>query len=334
VHRYDWCAHLPDNANVTLGTATEPVRATVGNARLDVHTLYPPKATLTGLQVLSFDNENEDPNSKLLKLTSFAVNPKFTMLLMPTRTSDPPPVVASAMFAAGTVSTMTLPGGVVDVVWTRRPPIGLVAQTPDAAMPEIEACGSLAIDAELAVVRMTNGVVSRYLAVDNQRLSCSSGDIVVLYDGPATVAYDGSLVHIDRADAEFRILADGVSNVVCNGVVVPTELVGGYLVNATTNATDPPSPGAVSELRAYPNPFNPSVQIAFTTASAARVEARVYDPAGRLVATLESGMLPAGKHSMAWNGHDSDGRPVASGVYFLRVRSASQESSLKLVLVR
>lgn len=334
VHRYDWCAHLPDHATVSLGTAAEPVRATAGNARLDVHVLYPPKATLTGVQVLSFDNESEDPESKLLMLTSFAVNPKFTMLLMPTRTSDSPPVVSSAVFAAGTVSTVVLPGGVVDVVWARRPQMGLAAQTPDAAMPEIEGCGSLAIDAELAVVRMTNGAVARYLAVDNQRLACSSGDIAVIYDGPATVAFDGSLVYIDRADAEFRILADGVDNVVCNGVVVPTQLVGRYLVNAATYATDPPSAGGVKELRAYPNPFNPSVQIAFTTTSPARVEARIYDPAGRLVTTLESGMLPAGEHTVTWNGNDADGRPVASGVYFLRVRSASQESSLKLVLVR
>lgn len=334
VHRYDWCAHLPDYATVTVGTATEPVRATAGNARLDVHTLYPPKATLTGLQVLSFDNENEDPDSKLLMLTSFAVNPKFTMLLMPTRTSDPPPVVSSSTFAAGTVSTVTSPGGVVDVVWTRRPQIGLVAQTPEAAMPEVDGCGPLAIDAELAVVRLTNGVLSRYLAVDNQRLACSSGDIAVIYDGPATVAFDGSVVHIDRADAEFRILGDGVSNVVCNGAVVPTELVGRYLVNATTPATDPPPSGGVSALRAYPNPFNPSVQIAFTTTSPSRVEARVFDPAGRMVATLETRMLPAGDHIMTWDGNDTDGRPVASGVYFLRVRSASQESSLKLVLVR
>lgn len=334
VHRYDWCAHLPENANITLGTAVDPVRATAGNARLDVHTLFPPKGTLAGLQVLPFDNGNEDPDSKMLKMTAFAVNPKFTVLLMPTRASDPAAVVHTSTFAAGTLSTVVAPNGAVDVVFVRRPPATLLSQTPEAAVPEIAGCGSLAIDAELAVVRMTSGVVSRYLAVDAKSLSCTSGDIVIIYDGTATVVFDGSVVHIDRPDAEFRILGDGVSNVVCNGEVVPTELVGRFLVNATTHATDPPSPDGVSSLRAYPNPFNPSVQIAFTTQSSARVEARIYDPAGRLVATLASRLLPAGKHTMAWDGNDRDGRPVASGVYFLRVRAAAKESSLKLVLVR
>ncbi|HEU4928697.1 MAG TPA: FlgD immunoglobulin-like domain containing protein, partial [Candidatus Krumholzibacteria bacterium] len=334
VHRYDWCAHLPENASVAFGTALEPVRATAGNARLDVHALFPPKATLAGIQLLSFDNENEDPDSKMLQLTSFAVNPKFTVLLMPTRTSDPAPVVYTTTFAAGTLSTVVSAAGTADVVFVRRPALTPVAQTPDAALPEIDGCGSLAINAELAVVRMSNGVVSRYLAVNAKSISCSSGDVVVIYDGSATVAFDGSLVHIDRADVQFRILGDGVTNVVCNGVAVPTELAGRYLVNATTNVSDHPVPDGVGALRAYPNPFNPSVQIAFTTQSVSRVEARIYDPAGRLVTTLESGMLPAGEHTMAWNGNDADGRPVASGVYFLRIRSASKESSLKLVLLR
>jgi hypothetical protein len=209
-----------------------------------------------------------------------------------------------------------------------------VSQTPDAALPTVDGCGSLAIDAELAVVRMQNGVVSRYMLVGAKTLSCASGDIVVIYDGTATVALDGSIVTIDRADAEFRILGDGVSSVMCNGAVVPTVLVGRYLVNATTDALDLPSPDGVSALRAYPNPFNPSVRIAFTTRSESLVDVRIYDPAGRLVVALAARMLPAGEHVMEWDGNDREGRPAASGVYFLRVRSASEESSLKLVLVR
>ena len=334
VHRYDWCAHLPDDAAITVGAPLEPVRAVAGNARLDVHALFPPKSTLAGVQVLPFNNANEDPESKMLQLTSFTVNPKFTMLLAPARATDPAMVVHSTTFAAGTLSTVVAPSGAVDVVFVRRPPPALGAPTPEAALPEFAGCGSLAIDAELAVVRMANGVVARYVAVDAKSLSCSSGDIAVIYDGTATVVFDGSLVHIDRFDAEFRILADGVTNVVCNGAVVPTELVGNYLVNATTNATDPPSPGGVIDLRAYPNPFNPSVRIAFKTHAASRVDARIYDPAGRLVTSLESRVFPAGDHVLSWDGNDADGRAVASGVYFLRVRSSSNESSLKLVLVR
>ena len=56
--------------------------------------------------------------------------------------------------------------------------------------------------------------------------------------------------------------------------------------------------------------------------------------AGRFVTTLESGVLPAGEHTMEWNGRDGAGHASASGVYFLRVRAPSAEETLKLVLLR
>jgi len=96
----------------------------------------------------------------------------------------------------------------------------------------------------------------------------------------------------------------------------------------------PPAPRAGLGLRAFPNPFNPSVRVTFTTPSRGTVDARIYDAAGRFVTTLESGVLPAGEHTMEWNGRDGAGHASASGVYFLRVRAPSAGETLKLVLLR
>ena len=44
--------------------------------------------------------------------------------------------------------------------------------------------------------------------------------------------------------------------------------------------------------------------------------------------------LPGGVHESAWDGTDGRGRPLASGVYFLRLESGKAAKSAKLVLMR
>jgi flagellar hook assembly protein FlgD len=53
-------------------------------------------------------------------------------------------------------------------------------------------------------------------------------------------------------------------------------------------------------------------------AAAARVGLSVYDASGRLQRRFPLVELPAGRHAIHWDGRDDSGRPVASGVYFLR----------------
>jgi len=76
------------------------------------------------------------------------------------------------------------------------------------------------------------------------------------------------------------------------------------------------------------------VRVSFATARRGRVDAEIFDAAGRFVVKLVGDFLPAGEHTMEWNGRDGMGRSAASGVYFLRVRTASANETLKLVLLR
>ena len=73
-----------------------------------------------------------------------------------------------------------------------------------------------------------------------------------------------------------------------------------------------------------PNPFDPargaaSVRFALAAAGNARVE--VFDPAGRRVATLLQGPLPAGEQLARWSGAGDDGARAPSGLYFVRVEA-------------
>jgi hypothetical protein len=68
-----------------------------------------------------------------------------------------------------------------------------------------------------------------------------------------------------------------------------------------------------------PNPFNPSASVSFSLGSTQVVDLKIYDPAGRLVRTLLRASMAAGRHLIAWDGTDDDGRSAASGVYLVRL---------------
>lgn len=99
-----------------------------------------------------------------------------------------------------------------------------------------------------------------------------------------------------------------------------------------------PPPAAVTALGGvYPNPFNPKAVFDFTLARDERVTLAVFDVRGRLVRTVADAALPAGQYRGAygWDGTDAQGRPVTSGTYFLRMRTASGfAQATKMVLVR
>lgn len=84
----------------------------------------------------------------------------------------------------------------------------------------------------------------------------------------------------------------------------------------------------------HPNPFNPSTTIRFTLPQEGKVIVRIYDILGRQVAELLNEMEPAGSHSVVWNGKDSFGNEVSSGVYFYNIRYNDQSRTKKMMLVR
>ena len=86
--------------------------------------------------------------------------------------------------------------------------------------------------------------------------------------------------------------------------------------------------------RNYPNPFNPETVIKFTLAQDCQVTLKVYNILGQVVNTVVDEMLPAGGHSVIWNGKNEQGRDVASGVYFYRIKADDFESIQKMTLLR
>ncbi|MFH2035684.1 MAG: T9SS type A sorting domain-containing protein, partial [Candidatus Zixiibacteriota bacterium] len=84
----------------------------------------------------------------------------------------------------------------------------------------------------------------------------------------------------------------------------------------------------------YPNPFNPTTVINFALPQVSDVNIEVYNILGRKVVTLIDERMDAGYHSVNWNGTNSQGVSVASGVYFYRLTAGEFTQSKKMVLLK
>ncbi|NMC42612.1 MAG: T9SS type A sorting domain-containing protein [candidate division Zixibacteria bacterium] len=84
----------------------------------------------------------------------------------------------------------------------------------------------------------------------------------------------------------------------------------------------------------HPNPFNPTTTIAFTVPIAGKASLDVFNILGQHVRCLLDGEIEAGAHSVVWDGRDGDGRSVASGIYFYRLRAGTEVDSKKMILMK
>jgi hypothetical protein len=101
-----------------------------------------------------------------------------------------------------------------------------------------------------------------------------------------------------------------------------------------TGSDTPRAPDASYLAQNYPNPFNPMTRIDFGLSAPGHVSLRIYNVAGRLVRAIVSDERRAGRYEETWDGKDSGGRTVSSGIYFYRLNAGNFESTRKMILVR
>ena len=73
----------------------------------------------------------------------------------------------------------------------------------------------------------------------------------------------------------------------------------------------------------HPNPFQNGTRITFTLSEPGPVTLQIFDLSGREVARPLQDTLATGLRSVDWDGRDTAGRPVASGIYFYRLKTVS-----------
>jgi hypothetical protein len=113
--------------------------------------------------------------------------------------------------------------------------------------------------------------------------------------------------------------------------------VGPLLLTGIGNSPVPSGPVTFSLSQNFPNPFNASTIIPFslrTSSASEQTTLEIYDMQGRVVARLLDGRLPAGNYTVRWDGNAAGRVPVASGVYFYRLKIGDAVATRKLTVLR
>lgn len=93
-------------------------------------------------------------------------------------------------------------------------------------------------------------------------------------------------------------------------------------------------PSEYSITQNYPNPFNPTTTIEFSLPKHSSVSIDIYNILGQKIKTLVSTKLTAGSYNVNWDGANSDGVSVATGIYFYRLKADEFVKTRKMLLLK
>jgi hypothetical protein len=114
-----------------------------------------------------------------------------------------------------------------------------------------------------------------------------------------------------------------------------TGLIGGDVFENNTNtnstSTDNLTPKEYGLSQNYPNPFNPATVINYSIPQNSFVTLKVYDVAGKEVATLVNTQAVPGNYSVNFNANDYS---LSSGIYFYKIVAGNFVNVKKLVLIK
>ena len=130
-----------------------------------------------------------------------------------------------------------------------------------------------------------------------------------------------------------------------NGNVASEKYIFKVTPDNLTNAVLPVTLDSIGQpnkdllLQNYPNPFNPETWIPYQLSAASSVSISIYDVAGGLVRTLSLGHQSEGFYhnrgrAAYWDGRNSNGEQVASGIYFYQLTTTSFQQTRRLIIVK
>ena len=144
---------------------------------------------------------------------------------------------------------------------------------------------------------------------------------------------------IEVGDTLELIVSDPQGNIVSekfNFKVNATNLTNAVL---SVRLTDIGIPKQNLLLQNYPNPFNPETWIPYRLSESGPVSLSIYNAAGKLIRTLSLGYQLAGfyqnrERAAYWDGRNTLGEPVASGVYFYQLVTPSFQQTRRMLILK
>jgi DNA-binding beta-propeller fold protein YncE len=173
-----------------------------------------------------------------------------------------------------------------------------------------------------------------------RRVSTAGGTPTSLVGGlsnPTYIALDpagGQMYWSEGGAGAQHIYRGPMSGGSRTALMLPLTTYGGLAFQPNTTVATPveAAPLAFALAPLSPNPTRGPLRARFALPRESRVRLSVIDLQGRDVAVLVDGMLPAGRHEATWN--TNAGRPVAAGVYFVRLAAGGRAWVRRIVLAR
>jgi PKD repeat protein len=156
------------------------------------------------------------------------------------------------------------------------------------------------------------------------------------------LAGSGDSLFVDVRYAPVAERADDASLILFTDQGEYRIAVGGTGVAAGSDNGDRMGEGIVSQaipekfdlMQNYPNPFNNSTVIRYAVAVESPVSIRIFSMLGEEVATLVDDNKPAGYWEVEWNGRNTTGNVVSSGVYLMRMSAGDVVQTRRLMMLR
>ena len=188
----------------------------------------------------------------------------------------------------------------------------------------------LAYDADmLNIVEVTpSGMMSgyywQYRVQDNQ--------IRIAFAGVNSLVGEGSLFYLE---CEGNAQTAGKQS----PIILEKVQLGNSLNIAKIHGVVAFIPAQTALLPNYPNPFNPETWIPYELASDSPVMIGIYDAKGQMIRTITLGEKRAGAYvskdqAAYWNGRDSSGEKVASGIYYYTLEAGEFRATRKMVILK
>lgn len=161
----------------------------------------------------------------------------------------------------------------------------------------------------------------------------------LVLDNPETVA-DSLFALIDQAYCYMNLANAGDKSLPNISIKTPDFasylefLAGLSSATALVSQNNQPTPQVLKIESNCPNPFNPKTTIRFSVPSDGRVIVTIYNIKGQRVKQILNEQVVAGRHAVMWNGTDSSGRTVSSGLYFARIEQGNKHRIHKMMLMK
>lgn len=117
-------------------------------------------------------------------------------------------------------------------------------------------------------------------------------------------------------------------------IIDPFDLT--YNINGTVSSTEPVNqiPVEYSLQQNYPNPFNPTTNITYSIPERSNVSLTVYNVLRKEIVKLVDENMSGGTYNTTWDGKDSFGAIVPSGIYFYSIQTNNYTQTRKMILLK